>query len=185
MRTCARLFACCLILTPALVVATTLVQTSIERLTTDADLVVQGKVLDQTTKSTRDGRQLVTVVRVQVSETLKGSPRQQVRLVGPGGELGDIGQHVSGSATFTDGEEVLLFLARSQGEVYELVGMAQGKYRIERGGPGSPTRAIPEPLGNATLVDPRSLRPTVADSRAMSLETLQARIRSALQGARP
>lgn len=158
---------------PAL--ATTLLRLDLDTLTRDADAVVRGRVVRTESRWTGDGMRIVTDVEVEVAEALKGAPGARVTLTQPGGVVGDIGQLAQGVAAFTSGEEVVLFLERRGGGPaahYRLRGMAQGKFRVERGADGA-AWAVPEALGDAVLLDPRTRAPAASALQRMPLEALR------------
>ncbi len=104
----------------------------IEELARRADAVVLGRVVESVAHRARDGRSLYTRIRIAPIERWKG-PEGELVLVEPGGEVGNLGQRVLGVPRFEVGEEVVVF-ARRRGEgVYELIGLSQGKFRVERG----------------------------------------------------
>jgi hypothetical protein len=77
-----------------------------------------------------------TYWRITVSEQLYGDPLPADLIVRqPGGEIGDMGYHVAGSAEFAGGEDVFVALhdTDQNSAVKEVVGLASGKYRVERG----------------------------------------------------
>jgi hypothetical protein len=106
-------------------------------LVADADQVVVGKVVAQTSHYDKRG-QIVTDTTLQVEEVLKGDqvPGAAILVRRLGGEVDDIGMRVAGEASFTTGESVLVFGARlKSGEAWRTVGMSQGAVRItERDG---------------------------------------------------
>jgi hypothetical protein len=108
-----------------------------------------------------------------------------VRITQPGGEVGDIGQRVSGLASFTPNEEVVVFLQRRPGEGYWVEGMAQGKFRVERSTDGTRAYAVPAPLGDAVVVDPATRQQVQAETRVLELEELRRNVRAALKADRP
>lgn len=80
-----------------------------------------------------------TYWNVQVSEQLLGDPiPSTLEIRQPGGEIGDNGYHVAGSADFTPGEEVFLALHDTDEaqDVKEVVGLASGKYTVTPGKDG-------------------------------------------------
>ncbi len=101
---------------------------SIEQLSAKADLVLQGKVLDQTVQRDPQGR-IYTAVRLEVSEVWKGKlATNQFTVVHGGGVLGDEVALVSGQAHYEVGEEVAVFLLLNSPEAGVSVGLAQGKF---------------------------------------------------------
>ena len=120
-----------------------------------ADAVVHGTVRRVESRWSGDGRRIVTDVEIQVTETLKGQPGSTVLVTQPGGRVGDIGQVVNGLASFTAGEEVVVFLERRGAAAPSAcTGMAQGKYQVQRSADGSRALAVPEATGDALLLDP-------------------------------
>ncbi|WP_309891441.1 hypothetical protein [Archangium sp.] len=161
--------------------ATTLLRADLPELARTADTIVHGTVRRVESRWSGDGRRIVTDVEIQVTEALKGQASGSVLVTQPGGRVGDIGQKVSGLASFTPGEEVVLFLERRGPEAFRVAGMAQGKYQVQRSGEGTRALAVPEPTGDVLLVDPDTRQATASSARPLSLEELKASIRTALQ----
>jgi hypothetical protein len=133
---------------PARASASVALALSVEQLTLRADLVVRGHVVGQESAWTRGGR-IVTTVHLAVDAALKGQASGTVKLVHLGGHVGDIGQQVSGEVAFTQGEEVVVFLrVRShQPQLFQVLGMSQGKFTVDRTGPVATARQGLEGLG--------------------------------------
>src|SRR5262249_53345560 len=112
--------------------ATTMLAQDVAALTCSSDAVVRGKVKKVESRWTGDHRQMVTDVTIDVDEFIKGKGNKTVQITQPGGEVEGIGQKVSGLASFTPGEEVVVFLARQGSDRFMVTGMAQGKFRVER-----------------------------------------------------
>ena len=74
-------------------------------------------------------------------------------------------QVVSGLARFSEGEEVVLFLERQGSSRFQVTGLSQGKFRVERSTDGRDAFAVPE-RGDAVLAPapgrPGALTPPVA-----------------------
>jgi hypothetical protein len=104
---------------------------SIER----SDLVIRGRVLDQRCAWSDDGRWIVTLVRVQVVETLAGEPQgAEVTVRVPGGVVDGIGLGVSDMPSFAPDEESILFLQASPGgQTYAVTDHFQGKNTLVDG----------------------------------------------------
>ncbi len=157
--------------------ATSLVALDVAGLTDGSDAVVRGRVVRVESRWTRDRLRIVTDVEIAVDGALKGQPPRTVVVLQPGGQVGDIAQAVSGLARFQPGEEVLVFLERQGPERYALVGMAQGKLRIERSTDGRAAYAIPEDVGDALLLDRRTGAPSRPLLRVQELGELERQIR--------
>jgi hypothetical protein len=161
--------------------ATTLLRADLPELAQAAETVIHGTVRRVESRWSGDGRRIVTDVEIEVTEALKGQPGATVLVTQPGGRVGDIGQLVHGLASFTAGEEVVLFLERRGPRAFRVAGMAQGKYRVQRSADGAQALAVPEPTGEALLLDPDTRQPTASTHRPVSLAELKASIRAALQ----
>ncbi len=155
---------------PALALAATFVATSVEETARSSEVVARGRVVSTASRATRDGRGIVTEVEIAIESAWKGSPDATVRVVVPGGRLAHVAQIVDAAATFEDGEEVVVFLAR-QGAVWRVMGHALGKYRVE-GLDAKPS------LEQAVVLQ----RPLAAGERAagpMPVAELERRVRAA------
>lgn len=119
-------------LVPIVSSATVVMQLSMEELTARAPLVVRGTVEGARAVSKEDGS-IWTVTSLIVTERLKGVGISKVTIKQPGGSLGGMNQSVSGTAQFTEGEDVLLFLepAADEKNSFVVLGMASGKVSFE------------------------------------------------------
>lgn len=154
--------------TPA--AAAVFVQTSVEETARSSDVVVQGKVLSATSRMTADGRRIVTEVEIAVERAWKGVPDAVVRVVVPGGRVGRVAQLVDAAATFEEGEEVVVFLAR-RGPSWRVMGHALGKYRVV-GAEARPALEQAQVLPRALATGERAVGP-------MPLAELERRVRAA------
>lgn len=159
--------------------ATSMVAQDLTALTRASDAVVHGKVKNVESHWTGDHKQIVTDVQIDVSEFIKGKGAKTLVVQQPGGEVGDIGQKVSGLASFSPGEEVVVFLERQAEDRYRVSGMAQGKFRVERSSDQKASFAIPDSVGDAKLIDSTTGMATATESKPMELEALRAKVKAA------
>lgn len=165
--------------------ATTMLRTDVAELTYAADAVVQGTVRRVESRWSGDHRRIITDVEIQVTEALKGEPGSTVIVTQPGGHVDGIGQVVHGLASFTPGEEVVVFLERRGKDAFQVSAMAQGKFRVQRGADGKTVMAVPESTGDALLLDPVTHEPTPSAMKTVPLSELKAHVRTALEQSRP
>ncbi len=155
--------------------ATTMEAMSPERLTVAAEGIVRGKVIRQAARWNSDHSRIVTDTEIQVIEVLR--PHESIKptivTMQPGGEVGDVGQAVAGTPTFSLGEEVVVFL-ESRGDRYIIAGMAQGKYSID-----PQTQMATPQLEGLELLD-RTGKQVVARVEALPLKELRRRIIASL-----
>ncbi len=159
--------------------ATTLVALDVAGLTRLSDAVVRGKVTAVEARLTRDGARIVTDATIEVAEVWKGAPGKTVVAMQPGGEVGEVGQRVEGTARFTPGEEVVVFL-EARGTRWIVAGMVQGKFRVERSSDGKAVFARQDDGGEAALLDPVTRQPVVRAAPVLTLDALRAQVKAAL-----
>ncbi len=165
------------VLASAPVWATTMLALDLAALTRSSDAVVHGRVARVESRWTGDKLRIVTDAEIEVIDAVKGEVGKTVRLVSPGGVVGDIGQKVHGSPNFTRGEEVVVFLEARPGGTFLVTGMSQGKFRVERSSDGRAAFAVPESDVDAMLVDPLTGQPVPRRTQAMKLDELKNRVR--------
>ncbi|SET50199.1 hypothetical protein [Stigmatella erecta] len=164
--------------------ASTMFQLDLSALSHSSDAVIHGTVRRVESRWSRDHRRILTDVEIEVSEALKGQPGSTVLLIQPGGRVGDIGQVVSGMASFTQGEEVVVFLERRGARAFGLVGLSQGKYEVLRTEDSRSALAVPA-AKDVRLLEPKTSQPSASAPRTMGLEELKSAIRAALQQPKP
>lgn len=160
--------------------ATTMLRVDVPELTRSADAIVQGTVRRMESRWSGDGRRIVTDVEIQVAEALKGQPGDTVLVTLPGGRMGELGQKVSGEASFAPGEEVVVFLQRRGPQAFRVSAMAQGKYQVQRSPDGTRVMAVQDSTAEALVLDPTTRRAETLVPQALSLEALKGTIRTAL-----
>lgn len=110
-----------------------------EELTNESGLILQGVVEDTKSHWSKDGKTIITQVTVGYTNLIKGMAKNRKVVVEyDGGIVGDTVLKVSDTADFQVGEEVILFVkpgkSKKDGDVYNMVGKAQGKYTIDSDG---------------------------------------------------
>ena len=158
--------------------ATTLLFWDPLALTRHSVAVLQGRVFSVSTRWSQDGMHVLTDVELDVDQVWKGRAGKRVRVTQLGGEHDGIGQQVAGMAAFSAQEEVVVFLEAPTGQSFQLAGMAQGKYRVDR---THGVRAIPESLSGVQWVDEKTHEPLAsAPARpALPLDELRAQVEAA------
>ncbi|MCO5144294.1 MAG: hypothetical protein M9962_14495 [Oligoflexia bacterium] len=102
----------------------------------NADILVRGKIVGSSwVEMERTVNRPYTYWRLDITETLKGTPPTNISIRQPGGELGEMGYHVAGTAKFSPDEDVFVYLREtSENGVYEVIGLASGKLTVEKTG---------------------------------------------------
>lgn len=115
---------------------------SLEELTRQADLIVEGRVQDIQTQASQNRSSIITLVVLPLKKQWKGSNVPTVTVKLSGGSAGEITQRVVGQPEFSLGEEVILFLKRQADGRYATVGGKQGKFTVKV-----------DPLGGKEMVE--------------------------------
>jgi hypothetical protein len=97
-----------------------------------ADLILTGKVTQQSSDWNQDRTKIYTNATIQVEEYLKGNINESSIVVTYlGGEVGDVGELYTHMPKFEDDEEILVFLQRSQStSTYKVFNGEEGKISI-------------------------------------------------------
>lgn len=127
---------------------TSLVCLSLEQLSQASTHIVRGHVLSQESRWNDAHTQIVTLTTVAVDRVVKGWPSATVVIEQPGGTVGHLRSHVSGTVHFFPQTDYILFLepAAANPSRYLVVGMMQGAYRVYRDATTQEERLI-QPLG--------------------------------------
>jgi hypothetical protein len=170
--------------------ATTVIAETLEDMAVRAPIVVRATARQSQAAWSGDNRRIWTWTELVITERLKGSVAVSVNstllVKQPGGEVGKVGQGVAGVASFTPGEDCLLFLEPSTDEpgTYVVRGLAAGKISVvERQGRAVAVRdlsglafARPGPTDRVRVLQP--------ETELGAPELLVARLRRAIGGAR-
>ncbi len=171
-----------MVFTPAM--ATIVRALTVEQMTTTADVIAEGQVTDQTSAWNEEKTRIYTVTTLTLTVTHKGPVKAgeaiQIRQIG--GTVDGLTQSIAGNAKLTKGEEVLVFLDRDAARgLHYVVGMAQGKFTIDRAAPAPrinrglealstlDAKGTPVPLASPERPDPQR-----------ALDGLRTRIRAAM-----
>ena len=113
--------------------ATTVRGFTLAGLVRESAVVVRGVVEGSQSFWNSDHTRIYTDTAVRVTDVLAGRAPVRIRVRQLGGRVGQVTARVVGTAPLRPGDDVVLFL-RAQPGFYTLVGMAQGRFRVERRG---------------------------------------------------
>ncbi|RKY94678.1 MAG: hypothetical protein DRQ13_07970 [Ignavibacteriae bacterium] len=104
----------------------------LEYLSEGADLILTGKVTQQSSEWNVDKTRIYTNATIQVEDYLKGNINEaSIVVTYLGGEVGDVGELYTHMPKFEDDEEILVFLQRSQStSTYKVFNGEDGKLSI-------------------------------------------------------
>ncbi len=171
--------------------ATIIVPQTLEQMTVASSAVVRAQVVRRESSWDADHQRIHTYTELKVLDAVHKTADLGKTIVirTMGGEVGDIGMRVAGVARFEVGEEVLVFLRADPLLIthFQVIGMSQGKYRIE--GRGVSAVAVPsvEGLAFATRKPDGKMQvsDTGVDASKVPLTDVIARVKAALRTPAP
>lgn len=150
-------------------------------LTVRSDRVVRAHVIERESRWCDEGRQIYTYTTLEVESDKRGSGGKTIIVRQLGGEVDGVGSFVAGDAHFEVDEEVVVFVRENpRGEpFFHLIGLAQGKFRVERVGDEARVVRDVSDLSLVEKVGGRFVHTHGPGPAAMSLEDLTAAIKAA------
>ena len=103
---------------------------SIKELALESTAIVVGKCIKRESFWNDKRTQILTEVKIQTAESIKGKPGSEVVITIPGGRVGNTIYEVSDMPVFVEGEEVLVFLWRHPSGKNLVTGALQGKLTV-------------------------------------------------------
>jgi hypothetical protein len=131
--------------------ATTVQRLTLEDLVSKAQHIVSGKVQNSRTYWSANGKLILTNYTIEVGETIKGQSSRTFELTTIGGKIGDRELHVSGMPSFEKGENIVVF-TESSGAYQVVLGLGQGKFRVDNGQVSNDVNALSFPDGRPGYV---------------------------------
>ena len=147
-----------------------------------ADQIFTGEVVGVASQVNARRTGIFTFVTIEVDEYLKGGRRGVLTLRFLGGEAEGYRLTVPGSPEFHLGEEVLVFSDGGAGRIPTVLGMAAGKFTLQRD-PVTGERLLERSLEGLTLEDPSGARVTPRQAGSQtppSLDAVRRIVREAL-----
>jgi len=110
--------------------ATTAAEMSLKDLVSMAPSIVVGTVESSSSRWNEDHSLIVTDVRVQVTDVIKGQNAGEIVITQPGGRVGKLRVDVDGAAAYPSGQETILFLAPDAHGNQQVLGLFRGRFDI-------------------------------------------------------
>ena len=109
-----------------------LTSSEVESMSKNADLIITGKVTQQSSSWNENQTRIYTQATIQVEEYLKGSNNSGPVIISYlGGEVGEVGEMYSHMPRFEDNEEVLVFLKKDDKSTsYKVFNGEAGKINV-------------------------------------------------------
>jgi hypothetical protein len=105
-------------------------EASLKEMTETSHAIFTGKCLKKESAWNEGRTKIFTQVRIHTDELIKGNPGAEAIITVPGGQVGSTIYEVSDMPSFTEGEEVLVFLWKHPTGQNLVTGALQGKLTI-------------------------------------------------------
>jgi galactitol-specific phosphotransferase system IIB component len=109
-----------------------LASSEVETMSKNADVIITGKVTQQSASWNENKTRIYTQATIQVDEYLKGNSNgSSLVVIYPGGEVGDVGEMYSHMPRFENNEDVLVFLKKDdKSSNYKVFNGENGKISV-------------------------------------------------------
>jgi hypothetical protein len=165
--------AAVLALTPVTAEATVARAVQFDQKVEQSAAIVLGRVVSQQSSWDANKQRILTYSKFRIEKTLKGFPAQEMTIVTPGGQVGDIAQDYVGIPRFTPGDDHVVFVRNTRvGPTVAF--LEQGAYRVETDSHGD---RIVQPLVSAAVLVDSQRGVAVAPESARSLRDFESSIR--------
>ncbi len=162
--------------------ATTLARLSFEELAARADVIVRARCLSSESRWERG--EIWTFSQFEVLGAPKGLVPGLITVRTLGGRAHGFVSVVEDVPRFVPGEETYLFLVPSRASAFQLLGWAQGTFRIRRD-PRSGRENVTQDSAALAVFDPESRAFRHHGIRNLSVEKFEERLRAALRETHP
>lgn len=143
----------------------------------NAAAIVLGKCVRQTAQWDAGRKWILTYSTFQVEKMMKGQPAQEITIVTPGGQVGDIAQDVVGVPRFRQGDEAVVFVRGSSAGPTVLY-LDQGAYRVAKNDRGD---RVVRPLATDAVVVDMQRGSAVASERPRLLREFEGNVRETIR----
>jgi hypothetical protein len=141
-----------------------------------AAAIVVGRVVAQESSWDSTRSRILTRSTFRIEKTLKGAPAQEITLVTPGGQVGDIAQEYIGVPRFREGDESVVFV-RNTSLGPTVLYLEQGAYRVDSEGG---ERMVRPQVSSAVLIDPKT-QGAVAPEAPLTLRAFEDNVRETVK----
>lgn len=104
------LFTACFLIIFVNSISAQMIKIPIEEITLKSSKIIKGVVINKYSEFEDNSEYILTVININVRESIKGQVNQVESLVIPGGVVGNLGMEVSGAPKFELNDEVLVFI---------------------------------------------------------------------------
>lgn len=153
--------------------ATVIVPAEFSEIVNGSHVIVHGVVSNVESRMVGARRTIESVVTVDVIDAIKGQKESAIAFRVPGGQVGRYRRVMIGAPQFTEGDEIVVFLAGRPPTLPMPFGLNQGVYRVMRAAGG--TRVTPLIVEGAAVRGDPARRPLGVEAFAAKVRALSER----------
>jgi len=139
---------------PATGSAAYLIHLTLEEMTAQSQTILMGRCVQVSSAWNADHSDIVTNSVFEVSQYYKGGLGKRVTITELGGQVGGWNSEYTGFPRFQVGEEALLFVWTGPDGAHQVIGLTQGKFRVQRSGAGGGVQLSQTPSVHPPLEPP-------------------------------
>lgn len=147
---------------------------------TGSQVIVHGRVSDVRPEWVDGRRRIESVVTLEASTFMRGTPVRTVTFRVPGGQIGRYKSVTVGAPDFSSGDEVVVFLRANGPAQPQIFGMNQGVFHV-RVDARTGLRQVVQPILTARGDSPERVVRGALDRRPLPLDQFAAQVRTALE----
>ena len=150
----------------------TLERLSLDDMIAKSTAIVHGKVTGSYAASS--GPLIYTHYAIRVSESFKGTLKQSVNVVVPGGVVNNLRQTFPGTPQLNTGDDFVFFLWTGRSGLTQIIGLTQGLFSLTAG--PSADLVATRPASREVMLERGTARQVKDQTLVMSLDELRTRI---------
>lgn len=174
------ILALIILFAPAKGSAAFLIHLTLEEMTAQSQAILLGRCVEVSSAWNATHSDIVTNSVFEVSQYYKGSLGKRVTITELGGQVGGWNSEYSGFPRFQVGEEAVLFVWTGPDGAHQVIGLTQGKFRVQRSGGTGGVQLSQTPPVHPPLEPPQHNHTEAAAPMVMPLAVLQDRVQSML-----
>lgn len=170
------ILALIILFAPATGSAAYLIHLTLEEMTAQSQAILLGRCVQVTSAWNAAHSDIVTNSVFEVSQYYKGSLGKRVTITELGGQVGEWVSEYTGIPRFQAGEEAVLFVWTGPDGAHQVIGLTQGKFRVQRSGAGAGVQLSQTPSVHPPLEPPQHNHTEAAAPMVLPLAVLQDRV---------
>src|SRR5450759_5881286 len=167
------ILALIILFAPAKGSAAYLIHLTLEEMTAQSQAILLGRCVEVSSAWNATHSDIVTNSVFEVSQYYKGGMGKRVTITELGGQVGGWVSEYTGIPRFQVGEEAVLFVWTGPAGAHQVIGLTQGKFRVQRSGGAGAVQLSQTPSVHPPLEPPQHNHTEAAAPMVLPLAVLQ------------